>query len=145
MAQLLLLLVIYAVSAIMSGVTNNQVELSTKLLDDYTIHLMAEQMVLEKDMASVERDALRFLSFHTDAANTSTACEAKVTEISDKAESLPCKLLRSEEFHRTLFNCRWHAYICDIPINRGINKGNNMVFNLQSPERISLPGLCFSH
>ncbi|MCR5321422.1 MAG: hypothetical protein K6E48_09500, partial [Lachnospiraceae bacterium] len=88
MAQLLLLLVIYAVSAIMSGVTNNQVELSTKLLDDYTIHLMAEQMVLEKDMASVERDALRFLSFHTDAANTSTACEAKVTEISDKAESL---------------------------------------------------------
>ena len=88
MAQLLLLLVIYAVSAIMSGVTNNQVELSTKLLDDYTIHLMAEQMVLEKDMASVERDALRFLSFHTDATNTSTACEAKVTEISDKAESL---------------------------------------------------------
>ncbi|MCR5546998.1 MAG: methyl-accepting chemotaxis protein [Lachnospiraceae bacterium] len=74
LSVLVVLLFIYAANAILSGVTNNQVELSTTLLADYALHLSNEQALLEENMATVETSALQSLADNSFNSKTTDAC-----------------------------------------------------------------------
>lgn len=58
LTTLVILLVLFSVNAGMSGVTNNQVQLSTTLLADYTVELKSLQNDLKQNMAMLEIGAL---------------------------------------------------------------------------------------
>lgn len=59
---LVVLLVIFGVNAGMSGVTNDQVQLSTTLLADYTVTLQSQQLELKKNMSMLEVGALSYMT-----------------------------------------------------------------------------------
>ncbi len=88
LAVLMTLTVIYTANAIMSGVTNNQVELSTKLLSNYTISLMSDQIELEKSTATLEKDALQFILEGSGADEAISECEKMVTSVQEIAEDV---------------------------------------------------------
>ncbi len=56
------LFALFAVNVIMSAVTNDQVELSTKLLANYTVEIKTLQIELEKNMAAVETGTLGYIA-----------------------------------------------------------------------------------
>lgn len=85
---LMVLLLVFAVNAIMSGVTNNQVQLSTKLLSNYTISLMDEEARLEQDMALIERETLQFLMTPKAKTDAGAACVNALDDIQLLAESI---------------------------------------------------------
>lgn len=55
---LVVLLILFSINAGMSGVTNDQVQLSTTLLADYTVELKSLQNDLKQNMAMLEIGAL---------------------------------------------------------------------------------------
>ncbi|MCR5581974.1 MAG: methyl-accepting chemotaxis protein [Pseudobutyrivibrio sp.] len=78
LAVLMTLTVIYIGNAVMSGVTNNQVELSTKLIADHTVALMSERVELEKDLASLENGAMQFVLGTGDKSEIVTDCRSNI-------------------------------------------------------------------
>ena len=88
LAVLTVLLFVFAGNAIMSGVTNNQVELSTKLLADYTISLKTEQTNLEKARGTVETAAMEYIVKREASSEAAAECAAAVASVQSEAETI---------------------------------------------------------
>ena len=82
------LLAIFAVNMIMSAVTNNQVELSTKLLANHMISIKTFQLDLEKDMAVIETAVLESLSGTSNAASCASKAAEALEDLKQTADSL---------------------------------------------------------
>ena len=73
----------------MSGVTNNQVELSTKLISGYTISMMEEQATMQQAKSTIDRTVLTYMLNHS----TATEIQAKASEAvaTMQSEAMPWK------------------------------------------------------
>ncbi len=85
---LVVLLIIFSSNAIMSGVTNNQVELSTTLLADYTIQLKNQQLNLEKNKNIFEKNVLEMIAGAAKGSETISQCETAISEMEKSGEAL---------------------------------------------------------
>ncbi|MCR5396087.1 MAG: methyl-accepting chemotaxis protein [Lachnospiraceae bacterium] len=85
---LVVLLIIFSSNAIMSGVTNNQVELSTTLLADYTIQLKNQQLNLEKNKNIFEKNVLEMIAGSAKGSETISQCETAISEMEKSGEAL---------------------------------------------------------
>lgn len=82
------LLAIFAVNMIMSAVTNNQVELSTKLLANHMINIKTLQLDLEKDKAVIETSVLESIFGTSDPGTCATKVSDALTGLNATAASL---------------------------------------------------------
>jgi methyl-accepting chemotaxis protein len=82
------LLALFAVNMVMSAVTNNQVELSTKLLANHMISIKNLQLDLEKDMAVIEASVLESLSGTSDAGSCAAKASDALTDLKAAASAL---------------------------------------------------------
>ncbi|MCR5641515.1 MAG: hypothetical protein K6G04_09215, partial [Lachnospiraceae bacterium] len=85
---LLALLLIFGVNAGMSGVTNNQVELSTKLLSDYTIAMLQEEKQLEENMGIVNDCALNSMVQRQASADVVLEMKEAIGNMQSTADTL---------------------------------------------------------
>lgn len=85
---LVVLLIIFGSNAIMSGVTNNQVELSTTLLADYTIQLKSEQLSLENNKNTFETGVLETLAGQAKGSDTVSNCRDAISNMEENADTL---------------------------------------------------------
>ena len=85
---LVTLLIIFSSNAIMSGVTNNQVELSTTLLADYTIQLKSEQLSLANNKSLFEKNVLEMVAGQVKGSEALSTCESALSGIEENGENI---------------------------------------------------------
>ncbi|MCR5547110.1 MAG: methyl-accepting chemotaxis protein [Lachnospiraceae bacterium] len=88
LSVLVVLQIIYAANAILSGITNDQVDLSTTLLADYALHLSSEQALLKENMATVETSALQSLADKSFDSKTTESCITATDSVLANAETI---------------------------------------------------------
>ncbi|MCR4674674.1 MAG: hypothetical protein K5675_06675, partial [Lachnospiraceae bacterium] len=88
LSVLVVLQFIYAANAIMSGITNDQVDLSTTLLADYALHLSSERALLEENMATVETSALESMAANSFNSKTTKACITATDAVLENADTI---------------------------------------------------------
>ncbi|MCR4999864.1 MAG: methyl-accepting chemotaxis protein [Lachnospiraceae bacterium] len=85
LSVLLLLLVIFGVNAGMSGVTNDQVELSTTLISDHTISLLSAQNQMEQDMAIIDNCVLNSMVKGNSSQELTNKTKEAIVRIEEQA------------------------------------------------------------
>ncbi|MBR0429588.1 MAG: methyl-accepting chemotaxis protein [Lachnospiraceae bacterium] len=85
---LLLLLVIFCVNGVMSGITNNQVELSTKLISGYTISMMEEQAAMQQARSTIDHTVLNYMLNHTAAEELQQQAQDALALMTAQADAL---------------------------------------------------------
>lgn len=88
LSVLILLFVIFATNTAMSGVTNNQVELSTKLISGYTISMMEEQATMQQAKSTIDRTVLTYMLNHSTATEIQNKASEAVATMQSEADAM---------------------------------------------------------
>lgn len=130
---LIVLLVIFSSNAIMSGVTNNQVELSTTLLADYTIHLKSEQLSLQNNKSLFEKSVLEMIAGQVKGSSALATCETALSDMKENGENINSyvKKFSSAEMNTALEESYTPYYEA---INSYISQSENVLSAIKSED-----------